>query len=70
MVKQSQWQDLNKQIRDFLGTMKSSNQSRNLYTPAVYGYVNESYVMKYFDEMVAAFRQIEERGYCVIADMM
>jgi hypothetical protein len=28
--------------------------------------VNESYVMKYFDEMVAAFRQIEERGYCIV----
>jgi hypothetical protein len=48
------------------GTMKSSNQSRNLYTPAVAGYVNESYVMKYFDEMVAAFVEIEQRGYCVV----
>jgi hypothetical protein len=43
---------------------KQSVQTANLYTPAVAGYVNEGYVMKYFDEMVAAFRAIEERGYC------
>jgi hypothetical protein len=48
------------------GTMKDSNQSRQLYTPAVAGYVNEGYVMRYFDEMVAAFRVIEQRGYCEV----
>ena len=49
--------------------MKESNQSRQLYTPAVAGYVNEGYVMKYFDEMVAAFRAIEARGYCEVEGM-
>ncbi len=39
------------------GTMKEINQSRQLYTPAVAGYVNE---------MEAAFRAIEERGYCEV----
>ncbi len=47
-------------------TMKTSNQSRELCTPAVAGYVNEGYVMKHFDELVAAFREIEARGYCVV----
>ena len=47
-------------------TGKTSNQSRNLYTPAAAGYVDETHLMKYFDRMVAAFREIQERGYCVV----
>ena len=41
------------------------NQSRNLYTPAVAGYTDEKHIMPYFDEMVAAFMEIEKRGYCM-----
>ena len=37
-----------------------------MYTPAVAGYVNEGYVMSYFNAMVAAFRKIESQGYCVV----
>ena len=48
------------------GTMKTSNQSREMYTPAVAGYVDEGHVMKYFDAMVASFREIESRGYCIV----
>ena len=48
------------------GTMKTSNQSREMYTPAVAGYVDEGHVMQYFDAMVASFRDIESRGYCVV----
>ena len=48
------------------GTMKTSNQSREMYTPAAAGYVDEGHVMKYFEAMVAAFRDIEARGYCVV----
>jgi hypothetical protein len=40
-------------------TGKTSNQSRNLYTPAVACYVDEAHLMKYFDRMVACFREIE-----------
>jgi hypothetical protein len=47
-------------------TGKTSNQSRKMYTPAVAGYVNEGYVMSYFNAMVAAFRKIESQGYCVV----
>ena len=47
-------------------TGKTSNQSRNLYTPAVAGYVDEAYLMKYFDRLVDCFRVIEEQGYCVV----
>jgi hypothetical protein len=47
-------------------TAKTSNQSRNLYTPAVAGYVDEAHVMKYFDRMVNCFRDIEARGFCVV----
>jgi hypothetical protein len=45
---------------------KTSNQSREMYTPAVAGYVDESYIMKYFNAMVAAFREIERQGYCIV----
>ena len=48
------------------GTGKTSNQSRNLYTPAVAGYVDEAHLMQYFDRMVACFKDIEKRGYCVV----
>ena len=51
------------------GTGKTSNQSRNLYTPAVAGYVNEAHLMQYFDRMVSCFKDIEERGYCVVNNM-
>ena len=47
-------------------TGKTSNQSRNLYTPAVAGYVDEAHLMKYFDRMVDCFRVIQEQGYCVV----
>jgi hypothetical protein len=47
-------------------TGKTSNQSRNLYTPAVGGYVDEEHIMKYFDRMVVCFRDIQDRGYCVV----
>jgi hypothetical protein len=45
---------------------KTSNQSREMYTPAVAGYVDEGYIMTYFNAMVAAFREIETQGYCVV----
>jgi hypothetical protein len=47
-------------------TMKTSNQSREMYTPAVAGYVDEGHIMPYFKAMVAAFDAIEEQGYCVV----
>ena len=47
-------------------TGKTSNQSRNLYTPAVAGYVDEAHLMNYFDRMVACFREIEARGFCEV----
>ena len=47
-------------------TMKTSNQSREMYTPAVAGYVDEGHIMPYFKAMVAAFDEIAERGYCVV----
>jgi hypothetical protein len=45
---------------------KTSNQSREMYTPAVAGYVDEGYIMTYFNAMVASFREIETQGYCVV----
>ena len=47
-------------------TGKSMNQSRNLYTPAVAGFTDEKKMMPYFEELVAAFVEIEKRGYCVV----
>jgi hypothetical protein len=46
--------------------MKTSNQSREKYTTAIAGYVDEGHIMKYFDAMVASFREIEARGHCVV----
>ena len=43
-------------------TGKTSNQSRNLYTPAVAGYVDEKHIMKYFDRMVECFREFKKDG--------
>jgi len=48
------------------GTGKTCNQSRNLYTPAVAGYVNEAHLMEYFDRMVACFQDVQNKGYCVV----
>ena len=42
---------------------KTSNQSREMYTPAVAGYVDEGYIMTYFNAMVASFREIETHGH-------
>jgi hypothetical protein len=47
-------------------TGKTMNQSRNLYTPAVAGYTDEKNMMPFFDDMVAAFMEIEKRGYVII----
>jgi hypothetical protein len=47
-------------------TGKTMNQSRNLYTPAVAGYTDEKKLMPFFEEMVAAFMEIEKRGYIEI----
>ncbi len=43
-------------------TGKTMNQSRNLYAPAVAGYTDEKTLMPYFEEMVAAFVDIEKKG--------
>ena len=47
-------------------TGKTSNQSREMYTPAVAGYVDEGHILSYFNALVAAFRQIEAQGYCMV----
>jgi hypothetical protein len=47
-------------------TGKTMNQSRHMYIPALAGYTDEKRMMPYFDEFVAAFREIEKRGYCVV----
>ena len=50
-------------------TGKTMNQSRHMYIPALAGYTDEKRMMPYFDEFVAAFREIEKRGYCVVDKM-
>ena len=45
---------------------KTMNQSPHMYVPALAGYADEKRMMPYFDEFVAAFREIEKRGYCVV----
>jgi len=45
---------------------KTMNQSPHMYVPALAGYTDEKRMMPYFDEFVAAFKQIEKRGYCVV----
>lgn len=47
-------------------TGKTMNQSRNLYSPAVAGYTDEKSMMPYFEEMVAAFVNIEKKGFCTV----
>jgi hypothetical protein len=42
------------------------NQSRNLYAPAVADYTDEKNMMLYFEEMVAAFVDIEKKRFCTI----
>jgi hypothetical protein len=40
-----------------------------MYIPALAGYTDEKRMMPYFDEFVAAFREIEKRGYCVVDEV-
>ena len=47
-------------------TGKTMNQSRHMYTPAMAGYKNEASIMPLFKDFVQAFREIENRGYCVV----
>ena len=47
-------------------TGKTMNQSRNLYSPAVAGFTDEKKMMSYFEAMVAAFVDIETKGYCTV----
>ncbi len=47
-------------------TGKTMNQSRHMCIPALAGYTDEKRMMPYFDEFVAAFREIEKSGYCVV----
>ena len=47
-------------------TGKTMNQSRNLYSPAVAGYTDEKKMMPYFEALVAAFVDIEKKGYCTV----
>jgi hypothetical protein len=49
------------------GTGKCMNQSRGLYTPILAGCASESVIMPHFHDVVAAFREIEEKG-CVQVD--
>ncbi len=47
-------------------TGKTMTQSRNLYSPAVAGFTDKKKMMLYFEAMVAAFVDIEQKGYCTI----
>ncbi len=47
-------------------TGKTMNQSRRMYLPALAGYTDEKSIMPYFEEILQAFQEIEERGYCVV----
>ena len=44
------------------GTGKCMNQSRGLHAPMLAGHASESVVMPHFHDMMAAFREIEERA--------
>jgi hypothetical protein len=48
------------------GTGKAMNQSRSLYTPMLAGYAKEDEVMPHFHDLVAAFKEIEDRGFVVV----
>ena len=47
-------------------TGKTMNQSRHMYVPALAGYTDEKSIMPYFEEFIRAFRDIEDRGFCVV----
>ncbi len=47
-------------------TGKTMNQSREMYTPAVAGFLDESEIMPYFHLLVGEFLQIEDQQYCVV----
>jgi hypothetical protein len=47
-------------------TGKTMNQSSDMYTPAVAGFVDEAELMPYFHRLVSEFLQIEEQQYCVV----
>ena len=49
-----------------IATGKTMNQSRNLYSPAVAGYTDEKSMMPYFEQLVAAFVDIEKKGFCTV----
>jgi len=47
-------------------TGKTMNQSREMYTPAVGGFLDEAELMPYFHRLVAEFLQIEDQQYVVV----
>jgi hypothetical protein len=49
-----------------MGTGKIMNQSRKLRTPVLAGYASGTTLMPLFHEMIATFKEIEERGYCEV----
>jgi hypothetical protein len=49
-----------------MGTGKIMNQSRKLFTPVLAGCASETTLMPLFHEMIATFKEIEERGYCEV----
>jgi len=58
--------DVDRRLPSQAGTGKCMNQSRGLYTPMLAGHASETVVMPHFHGLVAAFREIEERGFVVV----
>jgi hypothetical protein len=47
-------------------TGKTMNQSRHMYIPSMAGYTDETRIMPYFEEFLSVFRDIEDRGFCLV----
>ena len=58
--------EVDRRLPSQMGTGKMMNQSRKLYTPMLAGYASETTLMPLFHEMVATFKEIEERGCCEV----
>jgi hypothetical protein len=59
--------EVDRRLPSQAGTGKCVNQSRGLHTPTLAGRASETVVMPHFHGLVAAFREIEERG-CMVVD--
>lgn len=55
-----------KSQKQTVGHQNNMNQSRTLYVPAAAGYVDESDLMPYFEQLLEFFVEVEQQNYIIV----